>query len=312
MNIDKPPVNRSRQPEEMPPNRYEDEPKSPEKLYQQRLVEFYRDQLRHGRPASELFGQGYFERGNSLPADEESKQYIRQIYDGVDRNEPERNRKQQEKTSALVRSAIEKVKTEWESGKLTSLNLRNEYLAYQDADLSDEVKAQTLEATAHSESAERYESALRDIFSNTSSEEIIEDAEKIKSVALEILESWNLAPSPYTKSRTWALWDIAKQHYIFTEKQAGRELPFNTEKYRNADWTDHDKKVEILNRHLGWELYRHFQDGTKQEFFDRLRVSSQGFAIGRLLEAEPKENGTLSSSDLAELGRLAGLALRKD
>ena len=61
----------------------------------------------------------------------------------------------------------------------------------------------------------------------------------------------------------------------------------------------------MIDRHVGWEVYQAYRSGSNK-FLDKVRDSRNVGEIKALLERTPKENGTLSSLDLARLGSLIG------
>lgn len=170
-------------------------------------------------------------------------------------------------------------------------------LAYQDADLPEEVKRQTLESSMRSESARKYADAIVQLSKKENLGTIRESARELVQTLSTELDRLGIPPSPYAKSNTWAMWDIGKQYYFFTHQSE------NDPAYEIGDPLTSDKKrEEIVNRHLGWEAHVAFQ--ANAEWKNKI-VSDGKFAKALpLLNKPPKQNSdTLSSKDLAELGK---------
>jgi hypothetical protein len=127
--------------------------------------------------------------------------------------------------------------------------------------------------------------------------EICRIAECIKGDCEIILRDIGIeAPSGYTKSITWALWDMAKQNFY-------KMNPEKCDGYYVADYW-YNKKQEILDRHVGWEFYN---NRNMSDVLDGLRnrTSNREIAeVGRLINLPPKMNNTLASYALAELGSI--------
>jgi hypothetical protein len=170
-----------------------------------------------------------------------------------------------------------------------------EALTFQDALVSDEERAVMREWGNNSESARRYAVALKD------KEVRLGGPEKLKSWAeaiyIDMLQSakeLELPVSAHGHSRSWVLWDIAKQHYYLTHPDEADS------RYSLPSVENMDKMNEISLRHLGWEAYKAFQESS--EWKSKIRNRPFWAKVKPYLERPPKENGTLSSLELAELG----------
>jgi CRISPR/Cas system CSM-associated protein Csm2 small subunit len=106
----------------------------------------------------------------------------------------------------------------------------------------------------------------------------------------------------YGQSRSWGYWDLAKQHYFARHPEKA------TEKYRDnltdpTDTTDPaaEKRVEILTRHIGWEIEQALTG-------DRLRQAIVSEEWSRRLCAQhdrsERNESDLRSYELTRLGRL--------
>lgn len=105
----------------------------------------------------------------------------------------------------------------------------------------------------------------------------------------------------FSRSLTWVYWDFAKQYYL--AKHPHESSP---EYHLGSPMEDTQVREDILNRHLGWELYEKWRGDYHQEIadaLDRLDLELRADLLG-YLNRTPKSNHTLSSSALAELGAL--------
>jgi hypothetical protein len=175
-----------------------------------------------------------------------------------------------------------------------------DYLSYQDAELSPEQKERTIEANRQSKSALLYANSLGALETKHSLQEIESKAVSMIEECSDILHKIDIQGSPYLTSMTWPMWDMSKQFYYWLELDKSD----NTTKYTKGDpLVDKEKTEEIVNRHVGWEAYESYK--KKERLFVNfvmglpMDVRKQ---IQALLNKKSKENGTLSSYDLAILG----------
>lgn len=109
--------------------------------------------------------------------------------------------------------------------------------------------------------------------------------------------------SPYSVSKSWTFWDIAKQSYLSQHPEE------STSEYHLGDpMSDYQVQSAIIRRHLGWELYRQWKNNPNSQAIVRsalLRLMPERRAEAEQLLNKPAEaNGTLRSIDLAKLGLL--------
>lgn len=173
-------------------------------------------------------------------------------------------------------------------------------LSYQDAPIPDEKKAETLEWSLNSDSAAKYAESLQNLAQTESLNmfAIEQAARGIHIAMLSEADRLGIPVTPYGESITWALWDIGKQYYFFMhpdEVEPGYEETGNPLESQT-------KSNEIINRHLGWEAYAAFQ-ANSQGWREKVAQDPKLSAALELLNKPPKQNNTLSSSDLAELGK---------
>lgn len=170
-------------------------------------------------------------------------------------------------------------------------------LAYQDAQLSDDVKRRMLDWSRTSESAQRYADSLLQLSQRENLEAIRNLARKILDTMVSEAARIGIPLTVYGKSMTWAMWDIGKQYHFFTHpdqiepgyEETGNPLESQT------------KQDEIINRHLGWEAYAAFSTNA-QGWKEKVARDPKFAPALELLNKPPKQNNTLSSKDLADLG----------
>lgn len=147
------------------------------------------------------------------------------------------------------------------------------------------------------ENAQSYGAALEEMIADPSYETA---HRKIRRTFDALMKKSGLETSRVGKSESWIHWDLAKQYHFFKnpdKAMAGYDI--------GNPLTDRKIAQQISDRHFGWELYTKGNAG-KQEFEmskaleDALEIPE----VKKLFKKKPKENGTLSSKDLAELGRL--------
>lgn len=172
------------------------------------------------------------------------------------------------------------------------------FLSYGDAELSEEVKQQSLESNKNNPQAKKYAGALAEIMNAHGEPEIQKKAQEMLTQCVDRLHSLGITNvSPYTKSQSWALWDLGKQQYFFTH--ANEADP----RYTIGDPLSPEKQKEIVDRHVGWEAYHNFRLNN-QSFINIVNAHHKVREIWAILNKPPKDNGELSSFDLAALGTL--------
>lgn len=171
-------------------------------------------------------------------------------------------------------------------------------LAYQDAILPEEVKQRTLDWSRKSESTRKYADSIVQLSQRANLETLRQTARELVQTMSAEAARLGIPLSPYGRSNTWAMWDIGKQNYFFTHQAE------NNPAYEIGDpLTSEKKREEIINRHLGWEAYATFRGDATPEWKQKI-MSDRKFAnVLELLNRPPKQNNTLSSRDLAELGK---------
>ena len=191
----------------------------------------------------------------------------------------------------VVRSAEKK-----ETDEFVRDHILEKDLSYQDAQLPDEAKAKMLEYNKTFESLVSMQKFCEQFSKKSNLEAIRKQAKTLQEKMLTEAKRVGIPVSPYGMSKSWAMWDIGKQYYLFTHPdESGEEYEIDD------PTTSLKKQEEIVNRQLGWEAYRAFKNPDWQK-----RVSSDPHFSKALvlLNKVPKSNGQLRSKDLAELGAL--------
>ncbi|MGE5541078.1 MAG: hypothetical protein ACM3TU_02220 [Bacillota bacterium] len=170
-------------------------------------------------------------------------------------------------------------------------------LSYQDADIPEEQKRGILQEQRGATKGKRYAESLV-LASETGGLEAIRSlADGMRTTMLSEAARLGIPVSPYGRSKSWAMWDIGKQYHFFSNPDQ------NDPRYEIGNPLESEsKQEEMINRHLGWEAYTAYL--TNEEFRNRV-VSDPAFKPALdLFNKPPKERGTLSSYDLAELGKV--------
>lgn len=188
-------------------------------------------------------------------------------------------------------------------------DVKFDHLPKADADYWHDQLYQNLERVRSGElkeSERRYAQSLQELFDQEKKEVVLGEAKALKKEVFDTLReidpTWLI--NPFTYSQSWALWDMAKQHFYLTHPE---EI---MDGYTAGDPIhDAEKRSEMVSRHLGWEIYSNrqsFEETVNQNpaLKRALDKSGQADQINALLNKDPKENNDLSSKDLARLGDL--------
>lgn len=171
------------------------------------------------------------------------------------------------------------------------------YLRYQDAPMSEEERRKQFEPGRHDASRVKYATALQEMMRQRSPDIIVSNAEYLQAELLSILGRIGISPTPYGMSVTWAMWDMGKQYHFFTHQEEADP------KYSIGNPLESsEKRHEILCRHLGWEFHAaYYFKRLPQNLLDLIESHPDIKAI--ITKEVKQENSSLSSFDLAELGR---------
>ena len=175
-----------------------------------------------------------------------------------------------------------------EASKLGDEEIIKKYFSYNDTLNKPEAEIQIYP------NQEKYVESLREI---AQKEKFNDTVNKIRDEYEGVMNKLSMDSSIFGASQSWIYWDLAKQDYY-------SKNPEVDSRYETGDPIEkEDIQYAIVNRHLGWELYGAYNQDIS--VVDKLNKSDDSFnRIVELLEKSPKEeNQTLSSYDLAELGK---------
>lgn len=172
------------------------------------------------------------------------------------------------------------------------------YLSYADAPVSAEERQRMLDFNRKSLSAQNYATSLRHLAERRNLSELDALAKEMIAKVKEVLDRLGIPISAYGNSKSWALWDIGKQEYFAEHPEEANE------NYAVGGILElPEKREEIVNRHIGWELYGAYTNGNRG-FVEKIGTGEKE-EVEELLKTPPKENRTLPSYKLARLGMLA-------
>lgn len=189
------------------------------------------------------------------------------------------------------------LREEFQSNEFIRNHIAERYLSYQDAELPEDTKAKMLEWSKTQDNPKKYAEAIEQMAHKENLDQLQKRAGALRDKMLEQSKKLGIPVSHHGKSISWVMWDLGKQYRYFIhpeESGEGYEIdnPLTSEK----------KQQEIINRHLGWEAYAAFNSPQNPDFRNRITADSRFTKALDLLRKSPKENRTLSSKDLAELG----------
>ena len=152
----------------------------------------------------------------------------------------------------------------------------------------------------------KYSSTLNQMLRDDKQEKVNGVAEELHAEFIKLIKSVGLAPEIFSMSKSWVYWDLAKQSYM---DQHPRESGIGY--YLGDPLTNAEVRRDIVDRHFGWDIYAKWKQSSqsKTKIVELLQSVGNSERIRQMLDKEPKSNGTLSSKDLTELGRLLRLGL---
>jgi hypothetical protein len=176
-----------------------------------------------------------------------------------------------------------------------------EFFSYSDASFSQSEKDVLGKESVVHPSADKYAYALELLLGRYGVSELTALAEDAVSV---LEKKFIYAPiTNYGHSRSWFFWDLAKQYYFALYPEE------TTPVYRKTTQPvlDYETIDTIVYRHIGWEAYEMYKrdPNVVNDTIARKGVSEHLIAsFLQMLNKGPNTHNTLSSSDLAELGKM--------
>lgn len=178
-----------------------------------------------------------------------------------------------------------------------------EHLSYLDV-LKDNEKERAIVANLRNPSGLRGARALLEIKDRPEFESRIA---AIRADYQKAMDALGIAGTRYGKSKTWSVWDVAKQHHYHTHPEsADKRHPYHI----GDPLTDSQVARDISNRHLGWEVYGwiRYKNFDVANALPRLNKTHPSFEkILDIVLQQPNSSineGELSSYDYAQLGAL--------
>lgn len=181
-----------------------------------------------------------------------------------------------------------------------------DYLSYQDAiEVEDEEKNEIMQKQLNSPSAKRYAKVLLELKDQSLMPKVESVVREIFAKTITQLSSYEIDPNPLTYSASWAYWDLAKQIYYL------RHPNQSNSNYLLANPLEDESKVqEIIDRHVGWEVYRQMDSGKLDNFLNKNRHPIYGKrVIDVMIHKANHKNEHMPSYKLAELGKNVRLGL---
>lgn len=245
-------------------------------------------------------------------------------YDPDNSSVPRDEKQRQYQALEAAKKDLESRKNEIKRGPIQDTVLK--YLVYKDLDLTtceDDVKAwiqsacqsqiERVETGELTEGEKKYGAQLQALTEKYTEDSVNNLAselhDRLISLSNRLMPS---DPNPYSSSKAWTYWDIAKQAYLFDNPSK------SSPEYELGNPMENERiQQEIVDRHFGWEIYlnghRKSDKSLNNEFFKYLWESSYGDEIKELINKDPKPTDPpdLSSADLARLGSLVRLALEE-
>ena len=185
-------------------------------------------------------------------------------------------------------------------------NTIREYFSYSDAmELTDDEKSQILEKTLKNNSAKKYAKILLKLKNQGLMPRVDNLVREIFAKTITQLTSYSVNPRPYTYSNSWVYWDIAKQIYYLDNPGESNS------NYLLANPLESPEKIqEIIDRHIGWEIYSQMDTGEINGFLNRIRDPIYGKRVIDVMIAKAnKKFDHFSSYKMAELGKNVRLGL---
>jgi hypothetical protein len=171
-------------------------------------------------------------------------------------------------------------------------------LSYSDV-LPEQYQADGLNAVKKGATTMNYAEELVNLYKQHGKQAVEKLARDMVGFCALILQKKNITPSIYAPSISWALWDIAKQSYFAKHpEESSLEYKDSLEDPFALSAKGDEKRAEIRERHVGWEIMRRADQGEVR--LADLPADAQQI----LTSAERNETGQLRSYDLAKLGRV--------
>lgn len=180
------------------------------------------------------------------------------------------------------------------------IDIIESYFCYNDSpEIGNEEKENILKNATESKSALKYAKILLELENEGKLDELMVIVNNIYQNTLSDLYNYDIGISPYSSSKSWVIWDIAKQFYYYKYPTMADKT-----KYKIANpLTDENKQNEILDRRIGWEIYSKMSTGELDKFLIKFKEPIYRKRMVEFMIEKPNKYNTLSSYKLAELGK---------
>lgn len=245
------------------------------------------------------------------------------------RNEPEVEEKEEEPLTKVEEESAETTQSMKEIGNTDEPKIEEEikaenqseneqehiteiikkYFTYKDsAELNEEEKEIIERNTLKSDSAKKYAKILLELEREKKLSDVEKVSREIFVKTLTELGEYEIDSLPFTYSTSWAMWDVAKQlYYLEHPEESSKE--YNLENPLESE----DKQQEIINRHIGWEVFTQMGTQNLDKFLNKIRDPVYGKrVINVMIEKTNNENMRLPSCKLSELGKNIRMALKEN
>ncbi len=183
------------------------------------------------------------------------------------------------------------------------------YFIYNDSsDLSDEEKEKIKLKVLNSDKSMKLARVIWNLTQSNKINEFEDIAKKIYSNVLTDLHNFNIGIQPYSLSLSWSYWELAKNIYYSENPNEADRKNYNL----LNPLTNIEKQVEIQDRQIGWEVYNKMIQGKLDDFLNNIKNPIFRKRLIEFMIEKPKENGTLPSYKLAELGKNVRLGFNLD
>jgi hypothetical protein len=179
------------------------------------------------------------------------------------------------------------------------------YFSYPDVGTPEQL-VNRVQATFAMPNARNYAEALMELANRESMQKVVDLADDMKKAMLGDARRLHMPVSAFGRDRSWAMWDIGKQFYL--SKHPDKSSDEYKDKLADpmADTQEgNEKKLEIVNRHIGWEARRAYSRNISK-WKEEVSSKEALFASAMPLLSRPpeKSDGQLHSYELTELGSL--------
>jgi hypothetical protein len=203
---------------------------------------------------------------------------------------------------------------EYDRAELTAAQAVN-LLIYPDAPLKKADHDAAVEHAMQGENIVYYAQELQNMSEEVGLDKVLELASTMRDAGVATTRALGIEPSPYARSVSWALWDMAKQRYTskpeFLE-EAGPDYPYRDQ--TGDPLASPRVRRTIINRQVGWEIDTHMQQPGENRYLFPIAHTPQETTINEIRRTGRRNGATqeLNSLDLARTGEAAIAGLRTE